>query len=48
MSGFDPKCADLARYFLPRGAGDEDVKSLAKQIQQAVENWIADHEDDND
>ena len=35
---FDPKCQELAEYFLPSGVSEELVKDLAQAIQDAVED----------
>jgi hypothetical protein len=46
MKTFDPKCADLAEHFLQdlpwvdHNRGDD----LAATIQQAIEDWIANEE----
>jgi hypothetical protein len=37
---FDPKCYDLARYFLELES-ERDVCALAQQIQCTIEDWIA-------
>lgn len=40
----DPKCRELAKYFLAgeaRIADDEKaIEALAEAIQQAIENWL--------
>jgi hypothetical protein len=41
-ANFDPRCEDLARLFLEDQGPDyteEDVRSLARTIQEAIENW---------
>lgn len=43
---YDPECAELAQHFLahyPQRITDERVASLARSIQQAVEDWFEDH-----
>ncbi len=40
--GFDPKCAELARYFLPNEATEDEVRDLAQAIQDAVEDQLED------
>jgi hypothetical protein len=41
---YDPRCYDLAEYFL--GAEDhEEVAKLAQVIQDAIENWFDGKED---
>jgi hypothetical protein len=42
---YDPKCAELARYFLTSDSGaapESDVQRLAGAIQRTIEDWIAD------
>jgi polysaccharide pyruvyl transferase WcaK-like protein len=36
---YDPKCEELARYFLPE-ANSDSVNRLAGIIQQIIENFI--------
>ena len=47
--GHDPRCYELAQYFLDdqAGADEADMSALAEAIQQAIEQWIegADFED---
>lgn len=41
MTPVDPKCFELAKYFLEGAGGDEiDVKMLAASIQEAVEAFF--------
>ena len=40
MSGYDPKCYELAEYFLS-DIENGDANGLAEAIQDAVENWFA-------
>ena len=38
---FDPKCYELAKYFLPSGLPSGRLHDeLAQHIQDAVEDWI--------
>lgn len=36
---YDPRCADLARYFLDPLTDDALVEELAGVIQEAIEDW---------
>lgn len=38
--GFDPKCLELAEYFLPDQASDDLKAELAQHIQDQVEYWL--------
>lgn len=40
MNCFDPKCYDLAEYFLPTTASPALKDDLAQYIQDAVEDWL--------
>jgi hypothetical protein len=47
---FDPKCKELALYFLDDKnlaveATADNVQRLAEAIQDAVEDWLAEQED---
>lgn len=37
----DPKCRELAEYFLPSDVSERLKAELAQAVQDAVENWIA-------
>lgn len=39
--GYDNRCGDLARYFLPEGKL-MSVADLAQTIQNTVEDWLGD------
>jgi hypothetical protein len=41
---YDPKCEELARYFLASEASvtESNVASLAGTIQRAIEGWLED------
>jgi len=39
--GYDPKCEDLARHFLPY-ADDAEVADMAQVIQDAIEDQLED------
>jgi hypothetical protein len=47
VKSWDPKCQDLAEHFLtdvplPRGTTKEALaRLLAREIQQAIEDWLA-------
>lgn len=41
---YDPKCYELAEYFLPDGADERLKNSLAYEIQCSVEEWIEENE----
>ncbi len=41
MKGYDTKCGDLARYFLPDGK-PMSIADLAQDIQDAIEGWMGD------
>jgi hypothetical protein len=54
VSTWDPKCEALAEHFLqdegpilgsnePSDRGEQRIKSLARAIQQAIEDWLDDH-----
>lgn len=45
MKLFDPKCHELAEYFLDRGASDKRKNDLAYEIQTAVEDWLSEEEE---
>lgn len=45
MSGYDEGCDDLARKLLGVNPSEEEVRSLATAIQEAVEHWFGDMED---
>lgn len=36
---YDPKCEELARYFLSEDGSEKEIVELARVIQDAVENW---------
>jgi hypothetical protein len=38
---YDPKCEELARSFLGEKADEADVRALAQEIQNAIEDWFA-------
>jgi lauroyl/myristoyl acyltransferase len=39
--GYDPKCEELARHFLPDApVPSEDIQNLAQTIQDAIEDWL--------
>jgi hypothetical protein len=42
---YDPACAVLAKHFLQDRplATPEEIASLARSIQQAIEEWFADN-----
>lgn len=42
---YDPKCQDLADYFLPSGATERLKNGLAQHIQDAVEDWLKSEHD---
>ncbi len=42
---YDTECGLLAMYFLGNKAKKADAEELACEIQQAVEDWFADHPD---
>lgn len=44
MLMFDPKCLDLADYFLG-SRRDEKKDELAQYIQDAIEDWLRVHQD---
>jgi hypothetical protein len=37
---FDPKCYELAEYFLPPGAPDAAKDRLAQHLQEEIEMWL--------
>jgi hypothetical protein len=39
MRSHDPKCRELAEYFLPSEASERLKAQLAQAIQDAVEEW---------
>lgn len=42
--GYDPKCGELARYFLDKDMETDDRASdLAQSIQDAIERWFEDN-----
>jgi len=41
-SGYDEKCEELARYFLPK-AKQHDVQRLAQSIQDTIEDLTGTH-----
>ncbi len=43
MISVDPKCRELAEYFLGPYANEDpsEVQSLGNHIQQSVEDWLA-------
>lgn len=43
MTGYDVRCEDLARVYLPDGP-EEDVQDLAQTIQDAIEDWFDESE----
>lgn len=43
---YDPECGYLAAYFLPDGTSDRKVAELAAHIQNCIEDWCQ-NEDDN-
>ena len=46
MSGlFDPKCYELAEYFLAEHPGRRSKEELASRIQDAVEDYLRDAEE---
>jgi hypothetical protein len=43
---YDPRCEDLALYFLSDEVhDDEHVQKLAQTIQDAIEDWLRDKEE---
>jgi hypothetical protein len=42
---YDPKCLELAEYFLPTMATDCLKNDLAQAVQDAVEDWLSLTED---
>jgi len=38
-STFDPKCYELAEYFIPE-ASEEDKNELARLIQATIEDYV--------
>lgn len=45
---FDPKCLELAEYFLADSATLAQRNALAQHIQEAVEDWFPDEEERED
>jgi hypothetical protein len=44
---YDPACDDLARHFLNGTQADEvNIAALAQVIQDAIQDWLTDFEDD--
>ena len=41
----DPKCYELAEYFLPAGVSEKLKSDLAETIQEAVEDWLRSERD---
>ena len=41
---FDQKCYELAEYFADKGTSERDKDAFAQHIQDAVEDWLQDHE----
>lgn len=41
---YDPKCEELARYFLPSDISERLIESLAQRIQDFIEDELADME----
>ncbi len=39
-SGADPKCFDLAKYFLGPDVDDRRLRELAFRIQSEIEDWL--------
>ena len=37
---FDPKCWEIAYYFLPRPVHPPLVDELAQHVQDAIEDWL--------
>lgn len=37
---YDPKCEELAKYFLPSGSSERAIQLLAQRIQDAVEDEL--------
>jgi hypothetical protein len=44
---YDPECYRLAKLFLPDDAAASRVDELAREIQRAIEDWLAFHDDDS-
>jgi hypothetical protein len=40
MNSYDPKCEELARYFLPENADAARIQEVAQAIQQTIENGL--------
>jgi hypothetical protein len=40
---WDPKCNELAAYFLPPEASEAERASLSQHIQDKVEEWLIDN-----
>jgi len=43
MKGYDEKCGELAKYFLP-DSNSEATALLAQHIQDSIEDWLASNE----
>ena len=44
---YDPACDDLARHFLNGTRADEvNIAALAQVIQDAIQDWLSDFEDE--
>ena len=39
--GYDPKCEELARYFLGESAVTDLSAALALHIQESIEEWLS-------
>jgi hypothetical protein len=37
---YDPKCNELAEYFLLKSSSQADKEGLSQHIQDAVEDWL--------
>jgi hypothetical protein len=44
LMSYDPKCEELARYFLPSDIAERLIESLAQRIQDFIEDELADME----
>lgn len=40
---YDPKCDELAEYFLPKGCPPADKDELAQHTQDEIESWLVDN-----
>ena len=46
---YDPACDDLARHFLDGlSATEVEIAALAQTIQDAIQDWLSDFEDDRE